>query len=476
MKRNAVFVLAIMLTMILFIGVGTVFATEKTNNTTEPTTTVNQNTEPTPDPSVTAPQATPSEVEPTPSATEPSTVKTQSDEITLEKLQQSFIYRAHVANKGWLNPVKLGETAGITGKSIRMEALRIDTGIHDKNLLGVQYRTHVANKGWLDPVTDNAIGGTTGNGLRIEALSIALTGSKADQFDIYYRVHVQNIGWLDWAKNGENAGSTGFAYQAEAVEIQIVNKNAQAPGSTENPYVDYTKIVNGKLTYSAHSQYKGWQQGYVEDGQTAGYTEEGLHMEALKINATADNLYSKNPIQYRAHVQNIGWQGWSNNNSQTGTVGRGLRIEALEIKPTDPMASVYDIYYRVHVAQLGWLDWAKNGQSAGSTGFGLAVQAVEIKMVPKGGKAPGETTRPFITQDYIRTLCNVNYQSHMQNIGWQKWFQNGQQAGVTGQGLRLEAFLANLSGEMAEGSGIAYQAHVQNVGVIVFHALCPPIC
>ena len=469
MKKYGFFVLTIVLVLAFSFSIGTVFAIENANDTNEPSPTVTvekpQSAEPTPaEPTVSEPEASPSVVAPTSSADIPTTGTAVDDEITLDMLKKSFVYRAHVANMGWLDPVNLGKTGGTTGKGYQLEALRIDTGIADKNLLGIKYRAHVQNIGWQDYVENDAVIGTTGKSLRIEALSISLTGSKADQFDIYYRVHVQNIGWLDWAKNGADAGSADFGFRAEAVEIQIVKAGDPAPGNTEKPYVDHTKITNGNLTYSAHSKNFGWQQGYVGAGETAGYTGKGLQMEALKIRASADNLCNQNPIQYRGHVQNIGWQNWANNGQTAGTTGRGLRLEAMEIKLTGPMATAYDVYYRVHVAQLGWLDWAKNGQSAGSTGFGLAVEAVEIQLIPKGGAAPGETTRPFITREYIASLCQVNYQTHVQNIGWQNWVKNGEMAGTTGRGLRVEAFLANLSGEMAEGSNIAYQAHVQNVG------------
>jgi len=40
------------------------------------------------------------------------------------------------------------------------------------------------------------------------------------------------------------------------------------------------------------------------------------------------SLYS---IRYRAHVQNIGWQGWRTDGQTAGTVGQSLRIEAVEI-------------------------------------------------------------------------------------------------------------------------------------------------
>ena len=58
-------------------------------------------------------------------------------------------------------------------------------------------------------------------------------------------------------------------------------------------------------------------------------------------------------------------------------------MEALEIKLTGDYAKSYDVVYRVHCESIGWTDWVKNGQTAGTTGQGLRVEAVEIKLVPK---------------------------------------------------------------------------------------------
>lgn len=37
-------------------------------------------------------------------------------------------------------------------------------------------------------------------------------------------------------------------------------------------------------------------------------------------------------ISYRAHVRNLGWQPYAENGDQTGTTGKALCIEALQIK------------------------------------------------------------------------------------------------------------------------------------------------
>ncbi len=39
-------------------------------------------------------------------------------------------------------------------------------------------------------------------------------------------------------------------------------------------------------------------------------------------------------IQYRAHVQNIGWQDWVQNGEVAGTTGQALQMEAIQIDLT----------------------------------------------------------------------------------------------------------------------------------------------
>jgi uncharacterized protein YjdB len=140
-------------------------------------------------------------------------------------------YQAHLQDIGWQDSVDNGVTAGTTGQSRRLEAVRISL----QNIGGgIKYRAHVQDIGWQDWVTDGAQSGTTGQSKRLEAIQISLTGSAADLYDVYYRVHVQDIGWQDWVSNGATAGTTGMSKRAEAIEIQVVTKGSGVLGAARD--------------------------------------------------------------------------------------------------------------------------------------------------------------------------------------------------------------------------------------------------
>ena len=68
----------------------------------------------------------------------------------------------------------------------------------------------------------------------------------------------------------------------------------------------------------------------------------------------------------------------------SGTSGRSLRLEAMQISLSGDMAKHYDIYYRVHAQNFGWLGWAKNGESAGTAGYAYRLEGMQIVLVEKG--------------------------------------------------------------------------------------------
>ena len=119
-------------------------------------------------------------------------------------------YKAHVEGIGWQEWKYDGETAGTTGKNLRMEALRID---FDKD---VYAKAHIQNLGWVDygKININTIIGTTGKGLRLECL--CLKGAFS------YRVHIANVGWTCWtnADGIVTLGSVGQNLSIQAIEIR----------------------------------------------------------------------------------------------------------------------------------------------------------------------------------------------------------------------------------------------------------------
>lgn len=136
-------------------------------------------------------------------------------------IQPGVAYCAHVANKGWLPEVCDGQTAGTTGESRQMEAVRIRlTNAPDG--AEISYSAHVQNDGWLPYVKNGEIAGTTGKGKRMEAIKIRLKNLPGCQ--VKYRVHKQGEGWLNWVCDDEIAGSVGQSKRIEAVEIKLEKK------------------------------------------------------------------------------------------------------------------------------------------------------------------------------------------------------------------------------------------------------------
>lgn len=214
-----------------------------------------------------------------------------------------------------------------------------------------------------------------------------------------------------------------------------------------------TQKATPNISYRTHVQNIGWQS-YVKNGKMAGTSGRCLRLEGININLE-NNKYGGG-ISYQTHIQNIGWQKNVQNGAMSGTSGKCLRLEGIKIKLTGQIANYYDVYYRVHCQNVGWLDWAKNGEPAGSEGFSYRLEGIEICLVKKGGKAPGKTNRHFV-QKYL------NYQTHVQNIGWQNKVQDKEMSGTSGKSLRLEGIKIALQNKPCSGN-IEYRTHVQNIG------------
>ena len=43
-------------------------------------------------------------------------------------------------------------------------------------------------------------------------------------------------------------------------------------------------------------------------------------------------LAQKYSVEYRTHVQNEGWKNWVKDDAMSGTTGKNLRLEAIEIR------------------------------------------------------------------------------------------------------------------------------------------------
>ena len=292
--------------------------------------------------------------------------------------KMSVSYIVHGQDYGWEKDWKKdGQTSGTEGQCKRLEAIQIK--LPDDVSGSIEYRTHIQDIGWEKNWSkDGAKSGTERQCKRLEAIQIKLTGEVEKNYDVYYSVHAENFGWLGWAKNGEEAGTAGYGYRLEAIRIQLVTKGDKAPELIGT----IKEAMKARLVgYQTHVQDYG-TQAYVYDGAMAGTEGECKRMESIRMKLPSSVNSS---IQYRSHVQDIGWEkNWASNGSLSGTTGQCKRLEAIQIKLSGDVAKNYDVYYRVHAQDYGWLAWAKNGESSGTEGYAKRLEAIEVRLVPKG--------------------------------------------------------------------------------------------
>lgn len=319
---------------------------------------------------------------------------TKASENSVVTSSPSISYQTHVQDYGWQSWKSNGEVSGTVGQSKRLEGISIKLS----NINGsIEYKTHVQDIGWQDWKSNGQMSGTTGQSKRLEAIQIKLSGEAANQYDVYYRVHAQDYGWLDWAKNGESAGTEGYSKRLEGIQIVLVKKGENAPGSTSRPFI--YKMIK----YQTHVQNIGWQ-GEKADGEMSGTTGQSLRLEAIKIQLSSS---IDGGIVYKTHVQDYGWLNFVTNGQASGTTGQAKRLEAIQMQLTGNAKNQYDLYYRVHAQNFGWLGWAKNGESAGTAGYSYRLEGIQIVLVPKGGNAPGSTSKHYYNKGYAPDDENI---------------------------------------------------------------------
>lgn len=133
------------------------------------------------------------------------------------------------------------------------------------------------------------------------------------------------------------------------------------------------------VTYRTHIENEGWLQGWMADGGMSGSEGKGLRLEAIEIELTGD-VPNGLKIQYQTHIENKGWaQGWVADGDLSGSEGQGLRLEAIEIKLSGPDAADYTVKYRTQIQNEGWAQgWVADGALSGSEGKGLRLEAIEV--------------------------------------------------------------------------------------------------
>ncbi len=380
-------------------------------------------------------------------------------------------YRTHVQNEGWQAWKQNGQMSGTEGKSYRLEGINIKLKNNSSDIK-IKYQVHVQNEGWQTWKTDGEMAGTEGKSYRLEGIKIELENT--EEYSIMYRVHVQNVGWQAWKTDGEMAGTEGMSLRLEGIEIKIVPKIKKALIFIDSP-------VNGSVHYNPQTiTVSGWKMAnvsntkmkiYIDDSSTPledsliTYRERNDVIASIKIGTAKQNpkpgfsvsldsinmsegthtikivVYTSNDeklqeatskvtidrklhVQYRSHVQNVGWQGYALDGNLSGTTYRNLRVEAMNIDLINAPENA-KIKYRTQIQNIGWQSWKENGQLTGTEGQGLRIEALQIKL---------ENLEQY----------TVEYRVHVEGIGWTGWYMDGETAGTVGQSRRIEAIQIRL--------------------------------
>ena len=269
----------------------------------------------------------------------------------------------------------------------------------------------------------------------------------------------------------ENGKVTGL----KAGEATITIKATDGSNVSTQFKVKVRDVESGHIIYRCHVQNIGWQP-YVSDGVMSGTSGKSLRLESINIKLEGFDDYDLG-IQYTTHVQGYGWMPWSTNNEMSGTSGESKRLEAIKIQLIGSDKDLFDVYYRVHAQNYGWLYWAKNGEASGTAGYGYRLEGIQIVIVPKGNTLPNyyqgiNTTKTmcYISKTGIKNptvkgenSTNIVYRSNVQKKGWLPYVYNGKVSGTSGESLRLEALQIQLRNQQFEGN-IMYNVHVQNIG------------
>ena len=451
----------------------------------------------------------------------------------------SIKYQTYSQCMGWQNCVKDGDVAGTQGKSLSIEAIKVSL----ENLPGysILYRAYFQNVGWQSWVANGEEAGTAGNSLRIEAFEVKVikvptsiflnkttdelivgqednllattaltkainkeilwtsTNDKVIQVDNTGKITAKSpgvatiVGTTVGANNSANCSVTVKPVEVTTVTLNkttdylLVGKtdslipnvapiNATSKAiiwkSSDNELasvdacgkvtaikagtviisattVDGEKVANCivnitgpivsdvSVSYQGYVQVIGWQST-VSNGVLAGTVGPGLRVEALKVNLVNAPVAAN--IKYQAYVQGIGWQALKINGQEAGTENKSLRIEALKISLENLPG--YCVSYRAQVKNLGWQPWVVDGNMTGVLGRSLQIEAIEIKIV--------------------KTI-DVQYKIHVQNIGWKSPVTGCVIAGTDGLPLRIEALNIKLTNAPV-GASIKYQAYIENIG------------
>ena len=173
--------------------------------------------------------------------------------------------------------------------------------------------------------------------------------------------------------------SVGVSWDAAFAQIKRYYDALHAGDSTVVPALGQTSaavatpkpVASPTVTFSgqAHIQNKGWVE---MANNVLGTVGESLRLEAFSL--VVKNKGVVQPMDGVIHVQDIGDVGYQSGANLFGTVGQEKRLEAVKINVGN------GVQYRAHIENLGWSVWVRSGEWVGTTGKSLRIEAIEFRV------------------------------------------------------------------------------------------------
>ncbi|MCR4688356.1 MAG: hypothetical protein K5745_02285 [Saccharofermentans sp.] len=152
-----------------------------------------------------------------------------------------------------------------------------------------------------------------------------------------------------------------------------------------------------------------------------------------------------------AHIQDAGDTAGSFDGTvlTLGTRGLSRRLESIKIDFTNNTGYDGSLEYQVHVQNIGWMEYVDAGSVAGTSGQSLRLEGIRIRL----------------TGD-IANYYSVQYTTHIQDYGDnQGWVRDGALAGTTGESKRLEELRVKIVPlDSSASSSVTYRVHRQDYG------------
>jgi uncharacterized protein YjdB len=327
-------------------------------------------------------------------------------------------------------------------------------------------------------------------------VSVSWSGSQSHpSYNSYYGAKITGFSptpaWYayQWLRDGAAIkGATGDEYVSSPADVgRRVSVRITAHGPRMTPRSVTSTPFTVKERDSMHVEYglsgvgSKWDSHFcyctAEDGEVIGLPGSGQAVEALIAFPSSTSYFTTSAppddtpshggtalwFEMGGYVQGRGWEGLKSRLSAhyVGSVGENRRLEAFRIKPAGPHASFYDVWYRAYVPSYGWLGWAKNGESAGATRFGYRIEAVQVQVLPRGTWHAASRTGNAPYYDK-GTQSQVTVRPYFRPSGWKPSVIGGATAGYPSTSQRLNALRVGVDGRYS--GGVEVSARVEGDG------------